>query len=133
VAVWLLLWLWLWLWLCVSRLCAVDVLCGCGCAQGAVVERIELGSSASLYERAHGAVVHVRRVDEAHLGLRLNLEAEMLVPVRMPDTVRPCARLGKVGDVVGLRESTSSGTKSAHGRAERVSGDSVITEEVVPA
>ena len=83
---------------------------------------IALDASACLYGHATGTTVGVRLTGSGELALRINGLAELVVAgVTMPAEVRACARLGKAGDAVALRDP-----KAGNGRAERASNDSVI-------
>ena len=88
-----------------------------------VTQRITLDpANFRLFGKAEGAEVHLQVVDDGALMLRVDSGAEVVVPVALPETVRPCARLGKVGDSVALRKAKPGGR-----RAERASNDSVIS------
>ena len=101
--------------------------------KGRVVERIEMPSWACLFGQAVGAEVRVRVNEDGRVAFRINGEPEFVSSVEMPSELRPCARLGKVGDTVALRRADSgSGETTAERGAERASNDSVITGTALP-
>lgn len=87
-----------------------------------VLQRVPLDPATfRLFGKAAGSEVIVRVVAGGGLALKVDGADEVVVPAGLPEHVRPCARLGKVGDTVALRKVGKSG------RSERTSNDSVIS------
>jgi len=93
-----------------------------------VTERICLESpNFTLFNKAIGATIQLKIMAGGSLALRVvGSSEEVHVPAQLPETLRPCARLGNVADTILLRKAT------ARHKDERASNDSVITEAVLP-
>ena len=84
------------------------------CEQGRVVERIPIEDPVyARLGRAAGTNVHVAIDAGGRTVLQVSGGAPVVVPFEMPAAVRPCARLGTVGDVVALRRADAADSAAA--------------------